>query len=123
MFFDDVAPELRLEVCFGKNPLALGPWQNALTPIRRSLKNLIINSHGNYLHACHNHLNHFNADISDLEEGQTDLVVDLTTYQITKDLARFQIEEQGLASRPFHFQFRLVVVPDVVLTSPIYENP
>jgi hypothetical protein len=50
IFFDDVAPELRLEVSFGKNS-ASAEWVNALTPVRRSLKNLIVNAGGNYLHA------------------------------------------------------------------------
>lgn len=128
-FFDDVAPELRLEVCFGKDENIMGEWQNALTPIRRSYKNLFVNSYGNYLHACHNHLNHFNADLAVLPEGAD--VETVTTYQITKNLSRFQITDRGLVDRPFFFQFRLVVdysaqeerSHDIVVTSLIHEAP
>lgn len=129
-FFDDVAPELRLEVCYGKNDLNLSTWTNALTPIRRSFKNLIINSHGSYLHACHNHLNHFNSDLTALTETDSETVSEMTTYKIAKQMASFQIEQRGLATRPFNFQFRLLVAysnnqkrePDIILTSPIYEE-
>lgn len=128
-FFDDVAPELRLEVCFGKEENKMGEWQNALAPIRRSYKNLLVNSYGNYLHACHNHLNHFNSDLSSLADGADVEVV--TTYQITKNMSRFQITDRGWLERPFYFQFRLVVdysaqgnrPHDIVITSPVHEAP
>jgi len=123
IFFDDVGPELRLEVCYGKHSEILSEWTNALTPIRRSFKNFLLNSHGNYLHACHNHLNHFNADVTDLEDETT--VSELTTFQLTRNLSRYQIEQRQWAAPPFYFKFRLLVVnegdPHVVLTSPIYE--
>lgn len=122
IFFDDVAPELRLEVSYGKSENHLGPWINALTPIRRSIKNLALNSHGNYLHACHNHLNHFNSDLSSIPEVRIDTVPELTTYKITKDMASFQIEDRGLESPPYFFRFRLAAVGvDIVLISPVYR--
>jgi len=127
-FFDDVVPELRLEVCYAKSESDLGAWQNALTPIRRSFKNLILNSHGNYLHACHNHLNHFNSDLGAFNDENAESVTETATYKITKDLASFQIEQCELMKAPFYFQFRLLVAfseegrePHIVLTSPVHE--
>jgi hypothetical protein len=122
-FFDDVGPELRLEVRFGEHEAALCEWQNALPPIPRSISNLLVNPRGNFLHACHNLLNHLNADIQDSPDLKR--VDELTTYKLVKNLARFQAFES--VSPPFAFQFRLSALSDPnqgdeILLSPLYGS-
>lgn len=122
-FFDDVGPELRLEIRFGANESAFGGWQNALPPIRRSFKNMPVNPEGNFLHACHNLLNHLNADIQEARETKN--VGELTTYKLVRNLARFQALEN--IDPPFSFQFRLSALAknetgDEILLSPVYGS-
>jgi hypothetical protein len=122
-FFDDVGPELRLEIRFGKNEAQFGRWQNALPPIRRSLTNLPVNPQGNFLHACHNLLNHLSGDIQESQDLNS--VPELATYKLVRNLARFQVFER--MNPPFQFQFRLSAsLPgregEQILLSPIYGS-
>lgn len=126
-FFDEVGTEFRLEVRLDRSEFE--DWKAALPPIRRSAKNLFFNPEANYLHACHNHLTYFSHKLMRLENLSTDHVASLTSYQITKNLAQFQIEQKQFAQAPFFFQFRIVAIdllqsqsqPQVILTSPSYE--
>lgn len=122
-FFDDVGPELRLEVRFGDNEERFGLWQNALPPIARSMTNLPVNPRGNFLHACHNLLNHLNGDIQESANLQT--VPELATYKLVRNLARFQVSER--IDPPFQFQFRLSALlsghdGEQILLSPVYGS-
>jgi hypothetical protein len=122
-FFDDVGPELRLEIRFGGSEDQFSPWQNALPPIPRSIKNLPVNPYGNFLHACHNLLNHLSGDIQEAQNLNS--VPDLVTYKLVRNLARFHVFER--MSPPFQFQFRLSAMhPDrageQILLSPVYGS-
>lgn len=122
-FFDAAAPELRLEVRFGKCEPALGPWEIALPPIRRSITNFPVNAEGNFLHACHNLLNHLNDDIQELADLSD--VIQLTNYKLVRNLARFQVFEKQ--NPPFWFQFRLSAhakngPAGEILVSPVYGS-
>jgi hypothetical protein len=122
-FFDDVGPELRLEIRFGENEERLGQWRNALRPIRRSWANLPVNPEGNFLHACHNLLNHLSADIQESRDLHS--VPELATYKLVRRLARFQVFES--MDPPFQFQFRLsALLPgregEQILLSPVYGS-
>lgn len=107
----------------GENEAALSEWQNALPPIPRSFSNLLVNPRGNFLHACHNLLNHLNADIQ--ESQNLERVNELTTYKLVKNLAQFQAFES--INTPFTFQFRLSALSgqnpgDEILLSPVYGS-
>ena len=122
-FFDDVGPELRLEIRFGGSEEQFSQWQNALPPIHRSITNLPVNPQGNLLHACHNLLNHLNGDIQDLNDLSA--ISELTTYKLVRNLARFQVFER--IDPPFQFQFRLSALHfdregEQILLSPVYGS-
>lgn len=122
-FFDAAGPELRLEVRFGKAEPALGDWQNALPPIRRSFANFLVNPEGNFLHACHNLLNHLNDDIQELADLSD--VIKLTNYKLVRNLALFRVFEKQ--DPPFWFQFRLSAharyrPAEEILVSPVYGS-
>ncbi|MEK6554886.1 MAG: hypothetical protein AABZ31_06590 [Bdellovibrionota bacterium] len=129
-FFDDVGPEIRLEVRCGTSETALGDWTNCLPPIPRSAATLFVNPAAAYLHACHNHLNHFNADIAESDTERPELLAEKTTYKITRNLVQVQIKKLKLAQAPFTYQFRISAnyikdlnrEADHILISPVYEN-
>lgn len=112
-FFEDVGPELSLELRSGLSPDLLGEWHNALPPIARSWKNIVINPNGNFLHACHNLLNHLATEI------QThDRIGDRAAYKLVRNLACMQTPDVDS-----HYQFRLVADGhEHVLISPVYSR-
>jgi hypothetical protein len=125
-FFDDVGPELRLEVRYGISHEALSEWQNSLPPIRRSLGNLILNPRGNYLHACHNLINHLSADINESDPQHLERLTEKASYKITCNLVRYQLAQKSLA--PKVYQFRLSAhyndttkAADQILISEVYN--
>lgn len=106
-FFDVAGTEFRLEARFGKNEESLGEWVNCLPPIRRELKNLTFNPYGNFLHACHNHLSHLNADILECEDAAD--LQSRATYRITRNMVEYQLKDLEFTKPPFTYQFRLLV--------------
>jgi hypothetical protein len=122
-FFDDIGPELSLEIRLDSHE----EWKNCLPPISRSIRSLFLNPESNYLHACHNLLNHLSVDISELDTEDPKKVAALTTYKVVKNLARFQIKKLSLAATPYSYQFRLCArlndgTLEQILVSPVYED-
>ena len=109
-FFEDVGPELSLEVRAGATEGQLGEWRAALPPIGRSFNNVILNPQGGFLHAAHNLLNHFASDIQDYEN-----IGKRPAYALVKNLARQSVQGR-------YFQFRLLAEGSgEVLLSPVYQ--
>ncbi len=111
-FFDDVGPTLRLEVRVNG-----AEWLNALPPIERSWRGVFFNPEGNYLHACHNLLEHLGAECAILSAGE---ITARANYKITGNLARLQILK--IMAPPFSYQFRLSRGREQVLISPLFEG-
>lgn len=119
-FFDEVGPQLGLQVRYGPTAGNFGEWTNCIQPISRSSKNIFINPQGNYLHACHNHLSHLSSEIAECDSPE--LLTNRTAYIITRNLVQFQLAELKLIRPPYVYQFRLAAGADHLLISPVHES-
>lgn len=124
-FFVDAGPELRLEVRYANAHESLTEWENCLPKIPRGFH--FFDEQINFLHACHNLIEHLLNDLFTLEVPLDEQVQNLTSYRLAHNLVRFRLMEQNIQAR--RYQFRVTVLdakaennaPEVALLSPEYS--
>lgn len=114
LFFTQEEPELALQYRT-QIQSSFSDWQELLPPIQRSFRFSVINPQGNFLHACHNHLQHLQNDLA--EVNSTDTVENLTSYRLTHNLVRYLMPKQNQKA----YQFRLLANHREILVSPLYQ--
>lgn len=122
-FFVDAGPTLTLEV-----RVRDGHWQPVIPQITRSFGNLLLNSEGNFRHACNNNLLHLSQDLSKLSDRSDQGLESLCSYQLTHNIARFYLAKGGSTPSGTTYQMRLSLrqneqdgSTEILLESPVYE--
>jgi hypothetical protein len=107
-FFVEAGPELKLQIRLSEGSAVSLDWTDALAPIPRTWTSFPFNAQGNFLHACHNSLQHLSVDLRN--HDHSDQIEGLASYRIILNLARFQIHQLKLGEGYRKFQFRILIL-------------
>jgi hypothetical protein len=133
-FFDQLGhvPRLSYRMNHGRthDVEAWGEWKDCLNHPPRTIGALCLNANGN-LHLAYQALvDRLVHDIQELQEssheGQSSLLLESVSYQLVRNLAHKQVQEQRVISSadknvPSSFQFKIVIDQEDLLISSIHE--
>ena len=129
-FFDQEGETLRLQARFTVSnspkpcPIESEKWQDILPPIERSLKNVFLNSRGNFLHASYNLVAKLTSEVTALDEGATSENIEASpNYEFLDHLVQYQIRALATDKKVLNYQFRIFHQRqnDDILLSPVYQ--
>lgn len=103
-FFDEIGPQLALQVRYRSVDSDWSQWTGALSPIARQFKSFPLNPQAALMHACQNSLDHFFLDLNDGHVASEDLL----SYKIIKRIAFVRSCEISGRDDLAGFQFKIV---------------
>ena len=106
-FFEDLVALPLLEYRVAKTGTELGPWQMALDKPGRKLSSLFVNAEGTLYLACNGVLQQLESDIGELSAPAPETFEDSVSFQLVKNLVRFELSKHNVLLSGSKFQFKI----------------
>ena len=128
-FFDEPGDEVELLARASVDVEELGSWVRCLQSAPRNWSNVFLNAQGNYTLAAQTVVEQLLSEMGEWDEKQLDRLSESVSFQLTKNLAEFQLRHylKIPPDSPLKFQFKLAGAGESsglgdVLISPIYTT-